>query len=144
MWLDDRQMARLEEHSKHLEANFKHWQKEIDGWLKALSSNRTQKREAALEQLRAVRDPGAAQALEIMVSPISMEAAMEVVGVLDKIEGYEASESLARHALAAPWPEVASAAATALKGATETRIRSADARSAPRTNPIQLQNYTPP
>ena len=113
--LDGQQVQELLEHRSDLERNFEFWQDKLAKWSKALDSRQQAKRETALAELRAVRAPDAVLALELLLSPMSEAAALEVVGILDHIEGHEATQSLARHAMGAPWRRVAQQAASALK-----------------------------
>ena len=113
--LDGWQVADLLAHRDQLASDFETWSKPVKGWAKALHSDRTRRVKEALVELRAVRDAGAVLALELLLSPLSEAAASEVVAVLTEIDGHEATESLARHALGAPWPQVAEQAAIALK-----------------------------
>ena len=69
----------------------------------------------ALEQIEAVRDKTAILPLETEISPISAGAAHAVIGALREMPSHHASESLARHALDAPWGDVVEQAALALQ-----------------------------
>jgi hypothetical protein len=94
---------------------YQKWEKRIRHWRRHIEGGVTQRREKALSELRAVASVDAITALESLLSPVSAAYAQEVVNVLQQISGAESTSALVRHALGAPWQEVADAAADALK-----------------------------
>ena len=113
--LDGKQAAELLAYRDQMTRDYKSWSRKLETLVKDLNSKRSKRRELALEELRGIQDTSAVLALELTVSPLSERAAMEVVGVLERMDGHEATESLARHALGVPWPQVARQASMALR-----------------------------
>jgi hypothetical protein len=94
---------------------FREWERQIFGWRRHIEGGVSKRREKALGELRAVSSVDAIGALESSLSPLSSEYALEVVEILSRISGRSSTDSLVRHALGAPWEDVAVAAADALK-----------------------------
>ena len=92
------------------------WWPVVEKWRQAIESGPGRKRSYALEQLRAVKDPAAIATLESLLSPRSEELALAVVSVLGNMPEYEATQSLVRHAVDAPWNSVRDAVVQQLEG----------------------------
>lgn len=98
------QELRTQLRQAQLELNF--WSKKLAEPLRQLQSSRHKKRQLGLESLRQIDDPAAIPALELSLSTFGEIAAYEAVGIIKRIEGPEAAESLARHAIVSEWPSV--------------------------------------
>jgi hypothetical protein len=111
----------LREYKKRLKA----WRPKIAKWERDVWSTNASKRESALKEIRSVADPEAIPALEQLSLgekiadekrvKESTELSLAVLDVLDKIHAPVATESLVRHAVFSPLPEVQASATAKLK-----------------------------
>jgi hypothetical protein len=91
------------------------WGPKLEKILEGLSGRSERLRAASIARIREINAVDAVPAMERILSPHSEEAALLAVEVLGNITGLEATRSLARHAMLAPWEPVRKAAADRLK-----------------------------
>ncbi len=94
---------------------YQHWAPRLKKWRKAIEGGHRQKREYALENLRAVSDVSSISALESVMSGRSEQLALEVLSLLKNMPEHEATLSLVRHAMGTRWPNVFEASLNELK-----------------------------
>lgn len=91
------------------------WGPKLEKVREGLSDRGERLRSSSIARIREIHTADAIPAMERILSPHSEEAALLVVEVLGKMTELEATRSLARHAVMAPWEAVRQAAAQALK-----------------------------
>ena len=100
------EIARLEKAAAAADRAMRRWEPDLLRWRKDIHSGDAAARENALRQLRQITDAEAITPLETHISRHSAELVLEVVRVLDRMQDYRASQSLARHAVLSKWEEV--------------------------------------
>jgi hypothetical protein len=91
------------------------WGPKLEKIRDGLSDRGERMRAAAIARVKEIDTVEAVPALERILTPHSEEAALLVVEVLGNISDLEATRSLARHAVMAPWEPVRTAAAERLR-----------------------------
>ncbi|HVW02938.1 MAG TPA: HEAT repeat domain-containing protein, partial [Planctomycetaceae bacterium] len=113
-WLNREELADLAASAKQTEIGLKHWGKKVERIANQLSGGRHQ-REAALASLQEIADPAAIPAIELSLASKDQHDAVLAIEAIARIDAYQASSALARHAVFSPWPAVRESAITALK-----------------------------
>ncbi|HZL90336.1 MAG TPA: polymorphic toxin-type HINT domain-containing protein [Pirellulaceae bacterium] len=114
LWLSRAEMEAEEALARAEEESVSRWRSDMEEFAKAFASESTSRRAAAKGRLLSLHDSSAIAAMERIVSPVSDEAALAVIGTLSESRDLEASLSLARHAVLYPSLPVREAAADAL------------------------------
>lgn len=114
VWLTRQEIDEAAVRAVEAEAALKKWTPELEEILRGLSDRSKQKREIARERLRAIDDPSAMHALELMLSLRSEELALLLVEVLGAMGSPEVSPAVARQAVFSPWEPVRETAAEEL------------------------------
>ena len=105
-FLSVEEITALQAKMRQARQNLASWSKRLAAPFRQLESGRLQKRMLGLENLRQIDDPTAIPALELNLSSRNEALANELVQIIGRINAPEASESLARHAVASQWPSV--------------------------------------
>jgi hypothetical protein len=118
-WLPQEQIAELQEQARQSARDMKRWKPEMIRWRRAIERGDADECEAAMRQLKELRDPTAIGALETVFSDErrskrNRELSLEAVAALGRMESPEATASLVRHAVLSSWPDVRTAAADLL------------------------------
>ncbi len=113
--MTDEQVEAWKKQEAQFVRDYKQWAPCVAKWRNALESSSARKREQAVSELARIDDPGAVWALETELSPGGQQMALLSVKSLGNIAHHDATKSLVRHALGAPWPAVVEAAANELK-----------------------------
>lgn len=114
-WLSQREAGEARERGRQAASDLKHWKPRCEKMRAAVDRLTGRQREAALEQIRALRDPAAITALETIVAPADDDAGLAVVEALAEMKRPEADVALARLASFSSSEEVADAAKAKLK-----------------------------
>ena len=114
-WIHEDDLQRLrEQRQAHREA-LRHWQPIAVDIRNGFRSPLPKKNEAAAERLRAIDSPEAIPALEWALAGEGRSTSQQALDVIARMEGKEASASIARHAVFSEWIEVRSAAVEHLR-----------------------------
>jgi hypothetical protein len=114
-WWSSEELEREQRRSEAITAGLDAWRSKVETIAKNWNASAEIRRRSSREQLAAIRDPAAVPALEQILSNLNAEAAWASVEKIASFQDSEASASLARHAVFAPWPEVRELAARKLK-----------------------------
>lgn len=120
MLLRNDQIEQLQERKKDADRAMRHWKPKLSQLRSQLDCDDADQREAALAELRAISDPEAIPALESVFSKkgrekVSEDLCLELIGVLARIPGQEATASLVRQAVLAASEKTREVAANELK-----------------------------
>lgn len=115
VWLTREEARQARERGRQAVSDLRHWAPRCEKMRSAAARLTGRQREAALEQIRSLRDPAAITALETIVAPSSDEVGMAVVEALAEMDRPEADISLARLASFSGSEDVADAAKSRLK-----------------------------
>jgi hypothetical protein len=114
LWLSRAEMEAEEALARAQDESVSRWRSDLEELAKGFVSDSLSRRAAATEKLLSLHDTAAIAAMERIVSPVSDEAALAVIGALSQCREPDASLSLARHAVLYPSLRVREAAADAL------------------------------
>ena len=114
LWLSRAEVEAEETIARAREESVNRWRSDMEELAKAFASDSRSRRSAATEKLLSLHDDSAIAAMEQIVSPVSDEAALAVIGALTANPQPIVSLSLARHAVFYPSLPVREAAADAL------------------------------
>ncbi|MFV1966885.1 MAG: polymorphic toxin-type HINT domain-containing protein [Pirellulaceae bacterium] len=114
-WVEDAAIRATEERQQAERRAMAKWRPDLEEWRDDLLQRSEKKRMAAAAAVRDIQDPAAIPAMERVLSPHSLEAALLVVEALSQMPGQEAVESLMRHTVLSPRAEVRDEAAQQLK-----------------------------
>ncbi|HUY90399.1 MAG TPA: polymorphic toxin-type HINT domain-containing protein [Pirellulales bacterium] len=114
-WLSQQEAREARERGRQALADLRHWAPRCEKLRSAAARLTGRQREAALEQIRSLRDPAAITALETIVAPANDDAGLAVVEALAEMQRPEADIALARLASFSSSEEVADAAKAKLK-----------------------------
>lgn len=110
------QIAQVKAQRAELYHRRREWLPHFNRWAKALLSQDAAAHEEARAALRGLRDPQLTPLLESFLSPRGERVALAVVNdALSQLSDQAATESLARHAVLAPWRSVRQAATAQLR-----------------------------
>jgi hypothetical protein len=112
--LSKAQIADQIERAKQAEIATRQWKPRLAQWKRDIEHGKPAERDAALAQLRAVRDPAAIAALESALKT-SRKLGLELIAALHAMTEQEATEALLRQAVLSQFKEVRQAAADELK-----------------------------
>jgi hypothetical protein len=113
-WMTGEEIAEAEQSSREMLEAMKVWGQRLQSIADRLAGNRRQ-RESAIADLRAIDDPAALPAIELVLTSAHEHAALQAVAWLEKVDRYESSLVLARQAAFSGWPSVRTAATQVLK-----------------------------
>ena len=114
-WLNDEDLNERIKQAELDQQSLAKWQAGLLKLVTKLSKGNRIEQNGALAELRKISDPSSLYALEMVVSPSSEFACNEVIKVIAAMGGEKAAESLARHAIFAPWESVRDNAAVSLR-----------------------------
>ena len=114
-WLSRQEVRQARERGRQAVSDLKHWTPRCEKMRTAIARLTGGQRDAALEQIRSLRDPAAITALETIVAPADDDAGLAVVEALAEMNRPEADIALARLASFSSSDEVADAAKARLK-----------------------------
>ena len=114
-WVDDRDIAQTRALARKASTTAAQWVSRLQKLRDRLADKNAAKREGARTELMALRDPAAADAIDVVFCRQTSDMALLGVDSLKNIRAAEAAKVLAWHAVFSPWPEVRHAAATALR-----------------------------
>ncbi|MDA1050734.1 MAG: polymorphic toxin-type HINT domain-containing protein [Planctomycetota bacterium] len=114
-WTQVAEVQRLNERQASRQEAFEDWREKMLDLRRDLSQLNLDKRNSAAERIRAITSADAVPALEEILSPHSQVAAKLVLEAIAQMPEQEAVESLIRHAVFSPWPEVRDEASLLLK-----------------------------
>jgi hypothetical protein len=114
-WLSEQESAEADREAQQTAAAIKEWSPRLVEIRDGLLHSSEQRRKAAEERLRAINDPVAVAAIEVVFCRHSETMAHHGVAGLAGIPGHEASLALARQAVYSPSETVRQAAAEKLK-----------------------------
>ncbi len=115
MALTEEQHEQIQQEQQRRATAAASWRPKVTKWRDAILGPSDRKRKKALAELQAVDSADAIETLEQILSPASETCALTVVEVLAHLPGFEATASLARHAMGAPWQTVTEAASQHLR-----------------------------
>ncbi|HVV99559.1 MAG TPA: polymorphic toxin-type HINT domain-containing protein, partial [Planctomycetaceae bacterium] len=113
-WLNREELADLAASAKQTEIGLKLWGKKVERVANQLNGGPHQ-RETALASLQEITDPAAIPAMELSLASKDQHDAVVAIEAIARIDAYQASSALARHAVFSPWPAVRESAIDALK-----------------------------
>ena len=114
VWKSPAQMAEFDRNRKSFQAAENRWSRQVQRWSRALEGANVSHAEYARRQLKTVTDIDIIPILEQQMSRVGEKPALDVVAWLSGRQQFEATESLLRHALLAPWPSAIQAAISGL------------------------------
>ena len=114
-WVDEHEMAQTLALARKASSVAAEWVSRLQKLRDRLVDNNASKREKARAELMALRDPAAADAIDVVFCRQTSDMALLGVDSLKNIQAPEAARVLAWHAVFSPWPEVRHAAAMALQ-----------------------------
>ncbi len=100
------EIRELQNTLQNAQREFHEWSAELGQWIGRLQSSRPTQRAEAMAALRQIDDPAAIPAIERLLSIRDDQLASEAVGIIANIDHIDATESLVRHAVVSPWPNV--------------------------------------
>jgi hypothetical protein len=115
VWLSPEEIEQFRAQADRMAESLRDWGPKLTRIGHALARPNGRKRQAAIDDLQAIRDPAAIAAMELVLADQSEEAATLVTRVLDGITGHEASLALARLAVFPPFHSVHYEAAEKLR-----------------------------
>lgn len=118
-WVEATEVQRQTERQASRRDALEDWREKVLDLRNDLSQTSLGKRNGAAERIRAITSPDAIPALEEILSPHSQTAAMLVVEAIAQMPEQDAVESLIRHAVFSPWPEVRDEASLQLKSRSQ-------------------------
>lgn len=113
-WISEEQRHEWEGEIIRTESSLKKWSTKLERIAQRLAGN-TAQHDTALADLRAISDPAAIPAMELVLSGRDEETAQLVVERFKHFEGPQASLALAKQAVFSMWPAVREAATRTLK-----------------------------
>jgi hypothetical protein len=113
-WLTTEQIAVAKQHVGEWEQAKEKWKRKLE-YLRDMIEKHPPRRNEALAELRAIQDPEAIPWMESILSLHNPELAKEAVGVIAHIDGQQATESIARHAVGCKFDDARAAATEALR-----------------------------
>jgi hypothetical protein len=114
-WVDERDISQVRAVAHKASTSAPNWIARLQKLRDRLADDNSAKRKKALTQLLAIRDPAAADAIDVVFCRESSDLALQGIEVLKNIRAAEAASVLAWHAVFSPWPDVRRAATTALQ-----------------------------
>jgi hypothetical protein len=114
-WVGEHDMAEAQTHVRKASAAAAKWVPRLEKIRDRLLNGSAGQREKAREELKAIRDPEAVDAIDMVFCRQTGELALLGIELLTKFQTPQAAAVLARHATYSPWPQVRQAAATALR-----------------------------
>jgi len=114
-WVEPAEIARQREQRASRQLALEQWREQMLDLRRDLSHAKLDTRNAAAARIRAITAANAIPAFEEILSPHSQVAAKLVLEAIAQMPEQVAVESLIRHAVFAPWPEVRDEASLLLK-----------------------------
>jgi len=114
-WFSKRERARQLRAGKQAARNLKRWTPRITSLRKGLTSGSAGRYRLAVKRLKAIDDPAAVPAIELILADHSPQLAGLVVDFLGRRPHQAATMALARQAVFSPWKSVRQSAAEKLK-----------------------------
>jgi hypothetical protein len=115
-WRSQAELELTRERVTREAANLERWRSKMETLRDRLTHDNRRLREAAQAELKAIKDPTAAPAMEVVLAGHSEELAKLALDVLNAMPAAEASLSIMRIALTSPWQATRDLAATKLAG----------------------------
>jgi hypothetical protein len=114
-WISQEEITKSKTQADNTQASLERWVPKIGEMLKKMDSSNRRAGDSARDELNAVKDPDAVPAIAALLCTEDEETALFGIGLIKKIQSPQSAAVLAWHAVFAPWPRVAQAAATALR-----------------------------
>jgi hypothetical protein len=114
-WVSDRDIAEAQTCARKASAAAAKWVPRLEKLRDRLAGKNARQAQKAREELMAIDDPEAVEALDVVFCRQASETALLGIELLGKIQSPQAAAVLAWHAAFSPWPPVREAAATALR-----------------------------
>jgi hypothetical protein len=114
-WVGERDIAEAQTFVRKASATAAKWVPRLEKLRDRLTAGNASQREKARDELMAIRDPDAVEAIDTVFCRQTGEMALLGIEVLTNIRSPQAAAVLARQATVSPWPQVRQAAATALR-----------------------------
>jgi hypothetical protein len=114
-WVDEHEIAEAQTLVREASAAAAKWVPRLEGLRDRMAGRNADQQEKAKGELAAIRDADAAQAIDTVFCRQTSEMALLGIELLKNIHARQAATVLAWHAVFSPWPQVAQAAATALR-----------------------------
>ncbi len=115
VWLSPEEIEQFRAQADRMAENLRDWVPKLTRVGHALARRSGRKRQAAIDDLLAIRDPAAIAAMELVLADQSEQAATLVIRALGGMTGHEASLALARLAVFSPFHSVHCGAAEKLR-----------------------------
>lgn len=113
-WMTQEEAAEAERSSREMFQSMKTWGNRLQNIGKRLAGNRRQ-RDSAVLDLKAIDDPSALPAIELVLAPAHEFAGLQAVEWFARNDRYQTSLALARQAAFSDWAQVRSSATDVLK-----------------------------
>lgn len=114
-WLSQQEISQAGIRARQVADALRQWTPRLTQIRKDLRQRSKRQREEATKRLRAIADPAAVPAIELVFCGDNEQAALLGVRTLGQIAAHEAAVALARQAVFSPWQNVREAAAGKLK-----------------------------
>lgn len=114
-WISKQEIVQQQQRAAAANLALAYWTPRLEKIAAAIASGDAEKRQAAVAELRGIRDPAALPAMRLVVGTRGEEAELLVVEIITTINDPAATEALARHAAFSPSLKVRKAAAEQLK-----------------------------
>jgi hypothetical protein len=114
-WVGDHDISQTQGAARKASATAATWISRLQKIRDRLADENAAKRKKAIADLMALRDPAAADAIDVVFCRATNELALQGIDALKNIHGPETAKVLAWHAIFSAWPEVRQAAAAALQ-----------------------------
>jgi len=114
-WVDERDISQIRALARKASTTAPNWISRLQKLRDRLADDNAAKRKTALTELVALRDPAAADAIDVVFCREKSDMALLGIDSLKNIRAAEAARVLAWHAVFSPWPDVRLAAAAALQ-----------------------------
>lgn len=114
-WLSQQEISQAAVRTRQVSDALRQWTPRLTQIRKALRHRSQHQREEATKRLRAIADPAAIPAIELVFCADDHQDALLGVETLDQISTHEAAVALARQAVFSPWQDVRKSAAQKLK-----------------------------
>ncbi|MCB9875118.1 MAG: HEAT repeat domain-containing protein [Planctomycetaceae bacterium] len=121
-WVHTSELQRQAEQQASRQESLEDWRPQMLNLRKDLSHPNLETRIRAAARIRSITSPTAIPALEELISPHSQAASMIVLEAIARMPEQDAVNSLIRHAVFSPWPEVRDEASLLLKKAPSERF----------------------
>ena len=105
-WKAQAELEKLQQSRVDFQKNLKKWKPKIQKLAKMLGSSRSTFHRQAKDELKAITDPAALPAMEMVLGQADLQAGKLLVDILGPFPSHQAADSLARLAVLSPWDPV--------------------------------------